>query len=200
MGLRSLLPAVQRRELPLHRPRVQLPEVRPPRRGLPQVPVAALLLQTPQVQQNLTKWILWSYTLYLSLPLSRVEFSLWGCSRFNGASFLEKWRGKKIMFVGDSLSLNMWQSLSCMIHSSVPNARTSLIRRDGLASLTFLVSFIDPRTQSHKSLIDRCYSMIFRFLSRLNRHFLMSPWIEKPSGSKLSLALKFLLGYNINLS
>ncbi|PPD95689.1 hypothetical protein GOBAR_DD07298 [Gossypium barbadense] len=31
--------------------------------------------------------------------------------RFNGASFLGKWRGKKIMFVGDSLSLNMWESL-----------------------------------------------------------------------------------------
>ncbi|KAK4758929.1 hypothetical protein SAY87_020230 [Trapa incisa] len=58
--------------------------------------------------------------------------------RFNGRRFLEKWRGKKIMFVGDSLSLNMWQSLSCMIHSSVPNAKTSLIRGDGFASITFL--------------------------------------------------------------
>lgn len=59
--------------------------------------------------------------------------------RFNGVSFLKKYRGKKIMFVGDSLSLNMWQSLSCMIHSWVPNARTSLIKREGLAELTFLV-------------------------------------------------------------
>ncbi|KAL7087013.1 hypothetical protein ACP275_13G038900 [Erythranthe tilingii] len=57
---------------------------------------------------------------------------------FNGVSFLEKYRGKKIMFVGDSLSLNIWQSLSCMIHSWVPNARTSLIKRQGLAELTFL--------------------------------------------------------------
>ncbi|KAE8719900.1 3R-hydroxymyristoyl- dehydratase-hydroxymyristoyl ACP dehydrase isoform 1 [Hibiscus syriacus] len=33
-----------------------------------------------------------------------------GCSlpRFDGASFLAKWRGKKIMFVGDSLSLDMY--------------------------------------------------------------------------------------------
>ncbi|KAE8655576.1 Protein trichome birefringence-like 39 [Hibiscus syriacus] len=37
--------------------------------------------------------------------------------RFNGCEFLGKWRGKKIMFVGDSLSLNMWESLACMIHA-----------------------------------------------------------------------------------
>lgn len=58
--------------------------------------------------------------------------------RFNGVRFLERFRGKKIMFVGDSLSLNMWQSLSCILHSSAPNTRTSLVRRDGLADLTFL--------------------------------------------------------------
>ncbi|KAJ8752090.1 hypothetical protein K2173_001765 [Erythroxylum novogranatense] len=57
--------------------------------------------------------------------------------RFNGLYFLEKWRGKKIMFVGDSLSWNQWQSLTCMLHSWVPNSRTSFIRRDGLASVTF---------------------------------------------------------------
>ncbi|XP_022864708.1 protein trichome birefringence-like 39 [Olea europaea var. sylvestris] len=58
--------------------------------------------------------------------------------RFNGVKFLEKWRGKKIMFVGDSLSLNMWQSLSCMIHSWIPKARTTLIRREGIVALVFL--------------------------------------------------------------
>ncbi|KAK6919723.1 Trichome birefringence-like, N-terminal domain [Dillenia turbinata] len=57
--------------------------------------------------------------------------------RFNGLVFLEKWRGKKIMFVGDSLSFNQWQSLSCMIHAAVPNSKYSLIRKGPLASLTF---------------------------------------------------------------
>lgn len=58
--------------------------------------------------------------------------------RFNGLYFLEKWRGKKIMFVGDSLSLNMWQSLGCMIHSWVPRARYSLIVKEGLSEIAFL--------------------------------------------------------------
>ncbi|CAI0444888.1 unnamed protein product [Linum tenue] len=48
--------------------------------------------------------------------------------RFDGGDFLERWRGKKLMFVGDSLSLNMWESLSCMIHASLPNARTKYAR------------------------------------------------------------------------
>ncbi|KAJ6367840.1 hypothetical protein OIU78_000415 [Salix suchowensis] len=49
--------------------------------------------------------------------------------RFNGADFLARWRGKKIMFVGDSLSLNMWESLACMIHAAVPNAKTTFTKR-----------------------------------------------------------------------
>lgn len=55
-------------------------------------------------------------------------------------AFLEKFRGKKIMFVGDSLSLNMWESLGCLIHSWVPKARTSMIKEDGLGEIVFLVS------------------------------------------------------------
>ncbi|KAG9129960.1 hypothetical protein Leryth_007075 [Lithospermum erythrorhizon] len=58
--------------------------------------------------------------------------------RFNGKAFLERWRGKKIMFVGDSLSLNMWSSLSCMIYSWVPRTRTTLVKRPGFADLTFV--------------------------------------------------------------
>ncbi|XP_031253154.1 protein trichome birefringence-like 39 isoform X2 [Pistacia vera] len=57
--------------------------------------------------------------------------------RFNGLYFLEKWRGKKIMFVGDSLSLNQWESLACMIHAWVPNTKYSVIRTNGLSAVTF---------------------------------------------------------------
>ncbi|KAM5578283.1 hypothetical protein ABKV19_008542 [Rosa sericea] len=58
--------------------------------------------------------------------------------RFNGLNMLQKWRGKKIMFVGDSLSQNQWQSLTCMLHSWVPNSKYSFIPlRNGIASVTF---------------------------------------------------------------
>ncbi|KAG2324449.1 hypothetical protein Bca4012_038960 [Brassica carinata] len=47
-----------------------------------------------------------------------------GCDipRFNGLDFLTRFKGKKILFVGDSLSNNMWLSLSCMLHAAVHNA------------------------------------------------------------------------------
>lgn len=61
--------------------------------------------------------------------------------RFDGADFLNRWKGKKIMFVGDSLSLNMWESLSCMIHASVPNTKSSFLRKESLSTVTFQVSF-----------------------------------------------------------
>ncbi|KAK4775415.1 hypothetical protein SAY87_023376 [Trapa incisa] len=57
--------------------------------------------------------------------------------RFDGGEMLRRWRGKKIMFVGDSLSLNMWESLSCMIHASVPNSKTTFARKESLSSVTF---------------------------------------------------------------
>lgn len=60
--------------------------------------------------------------------------------RFSGSDFLKKWSGKKIMFVGDSLSLNMWVSLACMIHASVPNSKTSYVRQESLSSVTFQVT------------------------------------------------------------
>lgn len=66
--------------------------------------------------------------------------SSWIFCRFNGLDFLRTWRGKKIMFVGDSLSLNQWQSLACMLHSSVPNSKTTYVRLESLSSVTFPVS------------------------------------------------------------
>jgi hypothetical protein len=57
--------------------------------------------------------------------------------RFDGVGFLKRWSGKKIMFVGDSLSLNMWESLSCMIQASVPKMKTTFVRSDPLSYVTF---------------------------------------------------------------
>ncbi|KAK3005738.1 hypothetical protein RJ639_017141 [Escallonia herrerae] len=57
--------------------------------------------------------------------------------RFDGMEFLRRWRGKKIMFVGDSLSLNQWESLSCMIHASAPKAKTTYVRQQTVSSVRF---------------------------------------------------------------
>ncbi|XP_026658732.2 protein trichome birefringence-like 42 [Phoenix dactylifera] len=48
-----------------------------------------------------------------------------GCElpRFNGKDFLERMRGKTIMFVGDSISLNQRDSLLCLLHAAAPNAK-----------------------------------------------------------------------------
>ena len=47
-------------------------------------------------------------------------------NRFDGVNFLERYRGKKIMFVGDSISNNMWQSLTCLLHIAVPESSYAL--------------------------------------------------------------------------
>ncbi|KAL8141300.1 LOW QUALITY PROTEIN: hypothetical protein V2J09_007321 [Rumex salicifolius] len=51
-----------------------------------------------------------------------------GCDlpRLDAHEFLRRFRGKKIMFVGDSLMMNQWQSLTCLIHSAVPKAKYTL--------------------------------------------------------------------------
>ncbi|ONI16585.1 hypothetical protein PRUPE_3G108300 [Prunus persica] len=58
--------------------------------------------------------------------------------RFNGSRLLTELRGKSIMFIGDSLSLNQWQSLTCMLYTSVPEAKYTSVRTGGLSTFTFL--------------------------------------------------------------
>ncbi|KAK6933881.1 PC-Esterase [Dillenia turbinata] len=47
-----------------------------------------------------------------------------GCNspRFDAVGFLNKLKGKKIMFVGDSISLEQWTSLVCLLHAAVPSS------------------------------------------------------------------------------
>ncbi|KAL2943331.1 Protein trichome birefringence-like 38 [Bienertia sinuspersici] len=45
---------------------------------------------------------------------------------FDGQEFVQKFNGKKIMFVGDSLSFDQWQSLTCMLKASLPYSHYNL--------------------------------------------------------------------------
>ncbi|KAK8577259.1 hypothetical protein V6N13_122250 [Hibiscus sabdariffa] len=43
--------------------------------------------------------------------------------RFDAEQLLKTLKGKKLVFIGDSISLNQWQSLVCMLHAAVPSSR-----------------------------------------------------------------------------
>ncbi|EPS74219.1 hypothetical protein M569_00538 [Genlisea aurea] len=51
--------------------------------------------------------------------------------RFDGAAFLEKVRGKKVVLVGDSLSRNQWRSLLCMIEPFLPPGTNKTLILEG---------------------------------------------------------------------
>ncbi|XP_068642475.1 protein trichome birefringence-like 34 isoform X2 [Aristolochia californica] len=46
--------------------------------------------------------------------------------RFNGTALLERLRGKRLVFVGDSLNRGQWVSMVCLLDSSIPNGRKSM--------------------------------------------------------------------------
>ncbi|EXC10441.1 hypothetical protein L484_008607 [Morus notabilis] len=57
--------------------------------------------------------------------------------RFDGIDFLKRLEGKKIMFVGDSVSLNQWQSLLCLLHASVPHSNITQQNDGSVSSAIF---------------------------------------------------------------
>ncbi|KAL1217844.1 Protein trichome birefringence-like 30 [Cardamine amara subsp. amara] len=46
--------------------------------------------------------------------------------RFDGKLLLEKLRGKKLMFIGDSIHYNQWQSMVCMVQSIIPSGEKTI--------------------------------------------------------------------------
>ncbi|XP_044506687.1 protein trichome birefringence-like 41 [Mangifera indica] len=85
-------------------------------------------------------------------------------TRFDGPSFLERFRGKSIMFVGDSLSRNQWQSLTCLLHSSMPNASYNLSRVGDVSIFTFTDYGVKVMLDRNVYLVDIVREKIGRVL------------------------------------
>ncbi|XP_014502678.1 protein trichome birefringence-like 43 [Vigna radiata var. radiata] len=84
--------------------------------------------------------------------------------RFNGADLLRRLRGKSILFVGDSLSLNQWQSLTCMLHTAVPRAKYTSVRTGGLSTFTFPRYDVKVMLSRNAFLVDIASERIGRVL------------------------------------
>ncbi|CAM0152900.1 unnamed protein product [Urochloa decumbens] len=63
-----------------------------------------------------------------------------GCElpTFDGADFLTRMKGKTVMFVGDSLGRNQWESLVCLLHAAAPQSPAQLVSSDPLYNYKFL--------------------------------------------------------------
>ncbi|OMP05826.1 hypothetical protein CCACVL1_01820 [Corchorus capsularis] len=97
-----------------------------------------------------------------------------GCNlpRLNGKHMLELLRGKRVVFVGDSVGRNMWESLVCILRNSVEGKRK--------ASST---SRHDLQTMGPYSLLFRKYNCSIEYIKS---HFLVQEWqiLHDTNGSK----------------
>ncbi|XP_057431193.1 protein trichome birefringence-like 43 [Lotus japonicus] len=103
-----------------------------------------------------------------------------GCNlpKFNGADFLNRYKGKSIMFVGDSLSLNQWQSLTCMLHTAVPQAQFTLVRDGGVSIFTFTDYNVKLMFQRNAYLVDIVGEKIGRVM-KLDFLYETETWKDK---------------------
>lgn len=102
-----------------------------------------LLIYWVTLEPRLTnKFIIFFLCKYVNQhPIFESWFFLYGLCRFNGKEFLMQMRGKTVMFVGDSLGRNQWESLICMTWSAVQRTPTKMIRGDPLSTFKFLVNY-----------------------------------------------------------
>ncbi|XP_075474283.1 protein trichome birefringence-like 38 [Primulina tabacum] len=60
-----------------------------------------------------------------------------GCDipRFDGLDLLKRLKGKKVMFVGDSISSNQWESMICLLHNAVKGS--NITSHENSSTVTF---------------------------------------------------------------
>ncbi|XP_043723695.1 protein trichome birefringence-like 38 [Telopea speciosissima] len=74
--------------------------------------------------------------------------------RFDGEDFLRRLQGKNIMFVGDSVSVNHWESLICLLHAAVPQANITHELADSISTLTFQDYNVSLKLMNSHYLVD----------------------------------------------
>ncbi|KAK1390760.1 Protein trichome birefringence [Heracleum sosnowskyi] len=89
--------------------------------------------------------------------------------RWNGRHMLELSRGKRIVFVGDSLNRNMWESMVCMLRNSVVN-KSNVYEASGKVHF---------RTEGSYSFLFTNYNLSVEFFRST---FLVQEW-EMPDGN-----------------
>ncbi|KAG1338067.1 putative protein trichome birefringence-like 33 [Cocos nucifera] len=127
--------------------------------------------QPQQRQQNLQKpKAKWYEQIYIKLS------DLWEC--FNATLMLEMLRGKRMMFVGDSLNRGQYVSMVCLLHRIIPESAKSMETFDSLtvfkakdynASIEFYWAPFLVESNSDDAVIHRVTDRIVRAKS-INKH------------------------------
>lgn len=86
---------------------------------------------------------------------------------------LEKLRGKKVIFVGDSLNRNMWVSFLCLLESSIPPSsnKTLIFQgnlrffKDTVSTINFSIFFFFFCFLFHFSGFSDCVNLDFFFIN-----------------------------------
>ncbi|XP_022767018.1 protein trichome birefringence-like 8 [Durio zibethinus] len=122
-----------------------------------------------------------------------VEFLKWrwqpdGCDllRFNASDLLERSRNGRIVFAGDSIGRNQWESLICMLAQAVSNKST--IFEDKGSPITKHKGFLSMKFQEYNLTIEYYRAP---FLVTINR-----PPIDSPAQVKVTVRVDELHWYS----